>query len=98
MAGSQPEQERRREHRHRVLKGAAILRSINQSVINCTVRNMHDNGAELRVPAEVYIPASFLLYIPVDAVAYRSTVRWRSGTRMGVEFTGAERKPHWYYG
>ena len=87
-----------REHRQRVLKGAAILTSINQSVINCTVRNMHTHGAELRVPAEVHIPPGFLLYIPVDGVAYRCNVRWRAGDRMGVQFTGTEPKPRWHYG
>jgi hypothetical protein len=98
VAGIETRDEHPREHRQRVLKGASILTSINQSAINCTVRNMHMHGAELRVPMGVYIPAGFLLYVPVDGVAYRSEVRWRHGDRVGVRFSGTEPKPHWHYG
>ena len=47
-----------REHRRRVLKGASILSGITNSVIYCTIRNMHENGAELIVPVEARVPAS----------------------------------------
>ena len=87
-----------REHRNRVLKGAAILTTINQSVVTGTIRNMHSGGAELRVPPGAHVPPTFLLYVPVDGVAYRSTVRWRRGDHVGVQFSGTEPKPRWYYG
>lgn len=92
------ESEHRRERRQRVLKGASILQGINDSEIKVTVRNMHANGAELRVPLGVQIPAEFLLYIPIDAAGYRSVVRWRYGDRIGVQFMSREPKPHWHYG
>lgn len=92
------EAEHRREHRQRVLKGASILQTINDNEIKVTVRNMHANGAELRVPLGVQIPREFLLYIPTDAVGYRSVVRWRNGDRIGVQFMSREPKPHWHYG
>lgn len=102
VAGSEIEagqrREQRREHRQRVLKGGAILTSINHSVVNCTIRNMHAHGAELRVPAEMHVPASFLLYVPVDGIAFRCSVRWRNGERLGVSFEGTEPKPRWHYG
>jgi hypothetical protein len=87
-----------REHRQRVLKGASILDGIDNSEIACAVRNMHENGAELRVPAEASVPAEFLLYIPLDRIAYRCELRWRVGTRAGVKFNGTAPKPHWHYG
>lgn len=90
--------EHQRERRQRVLKGAAILIDVNTSEIKCTVRNMHEHGAELRVPLGTYIPSEFLLYVAVDGIGYRSIVRWRSGDRVGVMFTGTEPKPHWHYG
>src|SRR5262245_28396347 len=89
---------KQREHRRRVLKGAAILTDVNTSEISCTVRNMHERGAELRVPLGVHIPDEFLLYVPVDGIGYRSVVRWRVQRRIGVEFVGTEPKPHWHYG
>ena len=88
----------RREHRQRVLKGASIIGDVNTSEISCTIRNMHANGAELRVPADVIVPDDFLLYISTDAKGYRSVVRWRTGDRIGIEFLAEEPKPHWHYG
>ena len=90
--------ERPREHRQRVLKGASILSGINNSAINCTIRNMNRGGAELRVPLGVPIPQEFLLYVPVDGVGYRASIRWRRLERVGVAFSGTEPKPSWFYG
>ena len=90
--------EKPRVHRQRVLKGGSILSGINNSAINCTIRNMHRNGAELRVPLDARIPQEFLLYVPVDGVGYRAFVRWRKLDRVGVAFSGTEPKPSWFYG
>lgn len=90
--------ENRQRHRPRVLKGATILNGVSQSEVTCTVRNMHEGGAELRVATEANIPKTFLLYVPVDGIGYLSELRWRSGTRAGVRFTGKAPKPHWHYG
>jgi hypothetical protein len=97
MSPPDPEQPSR-EHRNRVLKGAHILTGVNNSAIACTIRNMHQHGAELRVQVEARIPAQFLLYVPVDGVAYRCDLQWRKPDRAGVKFTGSEPKPHWFYG
>ncbi len=96
--GHPAEQDTRKEHRQRVLKGASILTGINNSEIKCLVRNMHEHGAELKLGEGAIAPASFLLYVPVDGVAYRCVVRWRREDRIGVMFTGTEPKPHWHYG
>jgi hypothetical protein len=92
------EQDTRREHRQRVLKGASILTGINNSEIKCMVRNMHVHGAELKIPEGCVAPPEFLLYVPVDGIGYRCQVRWRRDNRVGVVFTGTEPKPHWHYG
>jgi hypothetical protein len=92
------EEENRREHRQRVLKGATILNGIKNSEIACTIRNMHKNGAELKVALDAPVPQEFLLYVPVDGIAYRCQLRWRSRDRAGVVFTGTEPKPAWHYG
>lgn len=92
------ENENRDEHRQRVLKGASILGGVAASEVKCTVRNQHRNGAELKVAADSRVPQEFLLYIPVDGIAYKCELRWRKGERIGVIFTGTEAKPHWHYG
>jgi hypothetical protein len=90
--------EHRNEHRRRVLKGAAILTGVSRSEIRCEIRNMHEHGAELKLPSGTVCPPEFLLYVPADGIGYRSIVRWRAGERVGVAFTGTEPKPHWHYG
>jgi hypothetical protein len=52
-------------------------------------------AAELICPST---PAEFLLYVPVDGVAYRSILRWREKDRVGIQFTGTEPKPKLHYG
>ena len=90
--------EHRVAHRNRVLKRASILTGITNSEVVCTVRNMHQHGAELRVAMEARVPHEFLLYVPTDGVAYRAVMRWRRDDKMGVMFVGIEPKPHWHYG
>lgn len=92
------DEDKRREHRRRVLKGATILTGIKSSEIGVTIRNMHQQGAEISIAPEVHIPAEFLLYVPHDGKAYRSILRWRHGNRAGLEFIGTEPKPWWHYG
>jgi hypothetical protein len=81
-----------------VLKGATIIFGINTSEISCIVRNQHSGGAELKVPPDAVIPSEFLLYVPVDGIAYRAKVRWQRNGRVGVQFTGTESKPRFHYG
>ena len=91
------DQKERGLRRQRVLKGGAILHGI-QSEVRCTIRNMHSQGAELRVPIDAPVPQSFLLYVSVDNIAYQCELRWRTGERVGVEITGTAPKPAWHYG
>jgi hypothetical protein len=93
---SEPKAER--EHRKRVLKGASILSGVNNSIVQCTIRNQHEHGAQLVVPPEARIPQEFLLYVPVDGIGYQATVRWRKLDRCGVSFSGTAPKPSWIYG
>lgn len=88
----------RRERRQRVLKRATILTGINNSEVVVAIRNMHKHGCEMKVAPDVHVPGAFLLYVPVDGVAYVCELRWRDKDRAGVLFTGTAPKPHWHYG
>ena len=88
----------KREHRPRVLKGGSVITGIQNSEVGVTVRNQHAGGAELKIPLEARVPDRFLLYVPLDGVAYRCEVRWRRNDRVGVQFTGTEPKPKLHYG
>lgn len=90
--------EHRVNYRKRVLKGGSILTGVTNSEIRCSIHNMHDAGAELKVAVEARVPHEFLLYVPVDGIAYRAVTRWRQDDKIGVMFVGKEAKPHWHYG
>lgn len=90
--------EHKREHRQRVLKGGTIITGIQNSEVSCTLRNQHAGGAELKVAPDSRVPDNFLLYVPVDGIAYRAEVRWRRNDHVGVRFTGTAPKPKLHYG
>lgn len=62
------------------------------------MRNQQAAGAELKVPVETQFPTEFLLYVPVDGIAYGCVTCWRTNDRIGVQFTGTETKPKLHYG
>jgi hypothetical protein len=80
-------QERRNEvrRRRRALKRARITFKGRCATIDCTVLNLSDLGACLKVESPIGIPDIF------DLVLYNAPVRscrvtWRSATQIGVAF------------
>jgi hypothetical protein len=80
-----PKQERRNEARHRALKGARIVFKRHDALIDCTVSNLSDRGARLKVESPIGIPDSFDLVLEHAPVRY-CRVTWRKATQIGVEF------------
>ncbi len=81
----EPTQERRKAARHRVLKGARIIFKGHGAAIDCTVRNLSDRGACLKVESPIGIPDTFDLVL--DNAPVRSCrVTWRKATQIGVAF------------
>ena len=76
--------ERRDRPRRRILKSGKIIVSDNAPKIECTVRNLTDDGACLHVSTTFGIPARFDL----DFENVRKTCRvvWVKDTQMGVMF------------
>jgi hypothetical protein len=80
-----PEQERRIEARRRALKGTRITFKGRRATIDCTVLNLSDLGACLKVENSIGIPDSFDLVL--DNASVRSCrVTWRKAMQIGVEF------------
>jgi hypothetical protein len=80
-----PTQERRKVVRHRVLKGAHIIFTGHGATIDCTVRNLSEQGACLKVASPIGIPDTFDLAF--DGISARPCrVTWRKNMQMGVEF------------
>ena len=70
--------------RHRVLKAGSI--EFNGGVIDCTIRNVSDTGAQLEVASPLGIPDSFWLVISGSPTPRHCRVAWRSDRRLGVAF------------
>jgi len=80
-----PKQERRNEARHRALKGARIVFKGHEALIDCTVSNLSDRGARLKVESPIGIPDTFDLVLDHGPVR-GCRVTWRKATQIGVEF------------
>ena len=79
--------ERRAARRQRALKESRILFS-NGGAIDCTVRNISDLGAMLRVEQTVVVPEEFELLLAEEKRIIPARMVWRSDRELGVAFTG----------
>ena len=77
--------ENRKSPRQRILKAGTIAFD-RAAGIDCTVRNISDNGACLEVASPVGIPNNFILVVSKDRLKRECHVAWRSARRTGVRF------------
>jgi uncharacterized OB-fold protein len=74
--------ERRHLPRRKTLKGGRIVFDDKRSVVDCTVTNMSEKGASLRLPSIVGIPDTFELHIGEEVHAV--WVVWKKEGSLGV--------------
>lgn len=72
--------------RKRVLKGARIAFNERSSTLSCTVRDLSETGARLRVAQGQAVPAKFDLIIDSDGFEASCSVVWRRNEEVGVRF------------
>ena len=84
--------EHRREHRKRTLKQGRVVLS-DSTAIDCSLRDMSDNGARLVFAGAVSLPDEFRLYNVSDKVIVPVRLKWQRGLEAGVKFTGPP-EPH----
>jgi len=77
--------DRRATIRHRVLKGAHIVTNEGYSTYGCTVRNLSEAGARLKLASVVGIPDQFELQMD-DGHAFACHIVWRTEFEIGVAF------------
>lgn len=82
-------EEQRATIRHRVLKGGHVVVNGGFSTFDCTIRNLSDSGARLRVASVIGIPDHFQLMLD-DGQSFECQVAWRQETELGVQFRPAE--------
>ena len=78
--------ERRRSVRMRTLKPAFIALEEWSSKINCTVRNISEGGARIRLERPLALPEFFLLKIATSGRLRRVRKCWHINDEIGVEF------------
>ena len=68
--------ERRRSVRNRTLIGGKVIFNQRQSTLDCTVRNLSEDGALLVFPNSVVLPELFELYFPLKRESRMVRSRW----------------------
>ncbi|MFD2648658.1 PilZ domain-containing protein [Devosia albogilva] len=78
-------EDHRQAPRRRTLKGGRIVINNGFSTFECTVRNLSDTGARLKVASIVGLPDSFDLVME-DGTRHACRVAWKTETELGVTF------------
>jgi len=78
--------ENRSEWRHRTLKGGKIVFNNQQSVLDCTVRNLSKTGCRIIVANQIDIPSDFELHLPGSDKKFQCQIIWRKHHEVGIKF------------
>jgi PilZ domain len=76
--------EHRIASRRRLLKAGSI--QLADSNIDCTVRNLSENGAALEVVTPLFIPDRFTLVVSSEQLKRPCHIVWRREKRIGIAF------------
>jgi hypothetical protein len=79
------EDDRRKSHRNRTLKGGRIVTNDGHSTFDCTVRNLSEEGAKLVVASIIGVPHRFRLSM-IDGRNFDCETIWHTETELGVRF------------
>ena len=69
--------------RRRVLKAGIAASNDRHITVACTVRDISETGARLRVEGSLTIPDTFELIIDMDGLEANCEVMWRKGNEVG---------------
>lgn len=75
----------RQSDRRAVLKTAKLV--FGDSVVDCLVVDLSENGVRVRLSTVVPIPEQATVQFP-GGTSYDAVRRWARGTEIGLEFTG----------
>ena len=78
--------EKRGSPRRRTFKGGSIS-SGAEAGIDCIIRNLSETGAAVELEGPATMPDNLILLIRPEIVRRNCRVVWRSGRRVGIQFT-----------
>lgn len=76
--------EQRRSPRRRVLLSALIINQDYGGLFRCSVHDVSDNGARLKIPNGLLLPAAFWLVATSSGLAFEARTIWRLYPNVGV--------------
>jgi hypothetical protein len=83
--------DRRNVRRTKVLRSAKIIVPRRSPVLHCTVQNLTDVGACLKVANTFGVPETFDLTFEHGRTRRACRVVWRTDDKLGVAFAGEEK-------
>lgn len=78
--------ERRDSHRHRVVSFGLVVPDEAHPGLDCTIRDISDDGARIGFASGVPLPARFWLIDVRARMVYDATVAWRDELEAGLSF------------
>jgi hypothetical protein len=78
----------RKHPRRRVLKDGKVVFGLAQSVVDCTIDNMSEGGAHVRLNSSHGLPQEFYLVEASRGIIHRAEVAWRTTTGLGLKLLG----------
>lgn len=79
--------DRRAFLRYEVRKDGRLLFVDRPCLVECTIRDISEDGALLSMPSVVPLPAVVLLWEEATGALHECEVKWRKGRTVGVQFT-----------
>jgi hypothetical protein len=78
--------ENRSSRRWRTLLKGQVVFNNHASLLNCTVRDLSDTGAQIHLADVSALPQEFILVIPSKDLQLQVRVVWSRGTKHGIVF------------
>jgi len=79
----------RRSPRWRVFREGKVIFGQGHSIIDCTIDNMSEGGAHIRIASSHGVPQDFYLADASRGVIHKAEVAWRTTTGMGLRLLGS---------
>lgn len=79
---------KRSQQRNRCLKEGKIIFGNGTFVVDCTIDNLSETGAHLRVQGSSPLPKEFLLVEPSRNIVHKAEIVRRTPKGVGVKFNG----------
>lgn len=79
---------KRSQQRNRCLKEGKIIFGNGTFVVDCTIDNLSETGAHLRVQGSSPLPKEFLLVEPSRNIVHKAEIVRRTSKGLGIKFNG----------